>query len=391
MVYSKIMDRSYLLHSIAEQFRVSKVVALLGPRQSGKTTLAREFCKNPGLPFDSGLNYFDLENPAHWERLQNPMLALDFLRGLVVIDEIQLRPDLFPVLRVLADREGCPAKFLILGSASRDLIRQGAETLAGRIGFVEVPPFGMRETPDTDRLWMRGGFPLSFLAEGEPESWLWRSNYVRTFLERDIPALGIQIPAQTLRRFWTMLAHYHGQLFNASEIGKSLGIADTTARRYLDLLSGTFMVRTLRPWLENIAKRQVKTPKIFFRDSGILHFLMGTPDRAALEVHPRLGASWEGFALEQIIRLSGAAEEEVYFWGVHNQGELDLLLIRNGRRHGFEIKFSEAPRVDSSQRLALECLGLDRLDIVCPGNQSYPLGEKIHVTGLDAAPGLFPA
>jgi predicted AAA+ superfamily ATPase len=249
----------------------------------------------------------------------------------------------------------------------------------------------MRETPDTDRLWMRGGFPLSFLAEGEPESWLWRSNYVRTFLERDIPALGIQIPAQTLRRFWTMLAHYHGQLFNASEIGKSLGIADTTARRYLDLLSGTFMVRTLRPWLENIAKRQIKTPKIFFRDSGILHFLMGTPDRAALEVHPRLGASWEGFALEQIIRLSGAAEEEVYFWGVHNQGELDLLLIRNGRRHGFEIKFSEAPRVDSSQRLALECLGLDRLDIVCPGNQSYPLGEKIHVTGLDAAPGLFPA
>jgi len=384
MFYSKGMDRKYLLDRIHSQFRVSKVVALLGPRQSGKTTLAREFCKNPGLAFDPGLNFFDLENSAHWERLQNPMLALDFLRGLVVVDEIQLRPDLFPVLRVLADREECPAKFLVLGSASRDLIRQGSETLAGRIGFVEVPPFGLRETADTARLWERGGFPLSFLAEGEGESWLWRSNYVKTFLERDIPALGIQIPAQTLRRFWTMLAHYHGQLFNASEIGKSLGIADTTARRYLDLLTGTFMVRTLTPWLENIAKRQIKTPKIFFRDSGILHFLMGVPDRAALEVHPRLGASWEGYALEQIIRLSGASEEEVYFWGVHKQGELDLLLVRGGRRHGFEIKFSDAPRVGSSQKLAVECLGLDRLDIVCPGNQAYPLAEKVHVTGLDS-------
>ena len=389
MISSNVMERKYLLDRIHEQFRASKVVALLGPRQSGKTTLAREFCKNPGLAFDSGLNFFDLENPAHWERLQNPVLALDFLRGLVVIDEIQLRPDLFPVLRVLADREGCPAKFLILGSASRDLIRQGSETLAGRIGFVEVPPFGLRETADTARLWERGGFPLSFLAEGGAESWMWRSNYVKTFLERDIPALGIQIPAQTLRRFWTMLAHYHSQLFNASEIGKSLGIADTTARRYLDLLTGTFMVRTLPPWLENIAKRQIKTPKIFFRDSGILHFLMGAPDRAALEVHPRMGASWEGFALEQIIRLSGASEEEVYFWGVHNQGELDLLLMRGGRRHGFEIKFSDAPRAGSSQKLALECLGLNRLDIVCPGNQSYPLSEKIHVTGLDAVAGLF--
>lgn len=384
-----LMERPFLLKRIAENLRVSKVVALLGPRQSGKTTLAREFSRGEGLNFDPALNYFDLENPAHLERLASPMLALDFLRGLVVIDEIQLRPDLFPVLRVLVDREDCPAKFLILGSASRDLIRQGSETLAGRIGFVEVTPFGMRETGEVERLWVRGGYPLSFLAETESDSWLWRANYVKTFLERDIPALGIQIPAATVRRFWTMLAHYHGQIFNASEIGKSLGIADTTARRYLDLLTGTFMIRTLQPWFENIGKRQVKSPKIYFRDTGILHQLMGIPDRAALEMHPRLGASWEGFALEQVIRVSGASDGEIYFWGVHNQGEVDLLLIRNGRRYGFEVKFTEAPRAKPSQKLALECLKLDRLDIICPGSATYPLAERVYATGLEKAAELF--
>lgn len=383
------MERPLLLKRIAENLRVSKVVALLGPRQSGKTTLAREFTRGAENSFDSALNYFDLENPADLERLENPVLALGFLRGLIVIDEIQLRPDLFPVLRVLVDREGCPAKFLILGSASRDLIRQGSETLAGRIGFVEVTPFGLRETGELERLWIRGGYPPSFLADTDADSWLWRSNYVKTFLERDIPALGIQIPAVTLRRFWTMLAHYHGQIFNASEIGKSLGISDTTARRYLDLLTGTFMIRTLSPWFENIGKRQVKSPKIFFRDSGILHQLMGAPDRAAIEVHPRLGASWEGFALEQVIRASGASDEEIYFWGVHNQGEVDLLLIRDGFRHGFEVKYTDAPRRRPSQKLALDCLKLDRLDIVCPGSASYPLDEKVHVAGLDKVVELF--
>jgi predicted AAA+ superfamily ATPase len=369
--------------------RVSKLVALLGPRQVGKTTLARRFSEVSGLPFNPGLNYFDLEDPAHLERLRNPRLALEGLRGLVVIDEIQLRPELFPVLRVLLDREGADTKYLILGSASRDLIRQGSETLAGRIGFVEVPPFSLEETADWERLWMRGGLPISFLAENGEDSWRWRGNYIRTFLERDIPALGIQIPAASLRRFWAMLAHYHGQTFNASEMGRSLGVADTTMKRYLDILAGTFMVRRLTPWFANIGKRQVKAPKIYFRDSGILHHLLGIPDMAAMVVHPKLGASWEGFALEQTIRLSGAGDEDIHFWGVHNQGELNLLIARGGKLHGFEVKYTDHPSVTASQKLAVDCLGLDRLDIVCPGNSAYPLAEKIHVTGLDRLGELF--
>ncbi len=383
------MQRETLLEGIRAELRVSKVVALLGPRQVGKTTLARRFTELSGLPFDGGLNYFDLEDPAHLERLRNPKLALEGLRGLVVIDEIQLRPELFPVLRVLVDREDAGVRFLILGSASRDLIRQGAETLAGRIGFLEVPPFGIGEAEDWERLWMRGGMPLSYLAESGEDSWRWRGNYVRTFLERDIPALGIQIPAASLWRFWAMLAHYHGQTFNASEMGRSLGVADTTVKRYLDILTGTFMVRRLAPWFANLGKRQVKSPKIYFRDSGILHHLLGIADMAAMVVHPKLGASWEGFALEQTIRLSKAAEEEVYFWGVHNQGELDLLLARNGKLHGFEVKYTDHPGVTASQRLAIKSLGLDRLDIICPGNGSYPLDEKIHVTGLGRIAELF--
>lgn len=383
------MEREYLLEAIKTELRIAKVVALLGPRQSGKTTLARRFCKDSGMPFDPGLNYFDLEDPAHLERLRNPKLALDPLRGLVVIDEIQLRPELFGILRVLADREGADTRFLILGSASRDLIRQGSETLAGRIGFVEVTPFGLAESTEIERLWMRGGFPLSFLAESEDDSWRWRANYIRTFLERDIPALGIQIPASSLRRFWMMLAHYHGQTFNASEIGKSLGVADTTVKRYLDILTGTFMVRRLQPWFENLSKRQVKTPKIYFRDSGVLHHLIGIPDMAAMVVHPRLGSSWEGFALEQIIRLSGATEEEIYFWGVHSQGEIDLLIIRDGVRRGFEVKYTDRPSLTSSQSLAMESLKLDRIDVIHPGTSAYPLGEKIYACGLASARELF--
>jgi uncharacterized protein len=383
------MQRDHWIERIRAELRVSKIVALLGPRQVGKTTLARQFSRVGGLPFDAGLNYFDLEDPAHVERLRNPKLALEGLRGLVVIDEIQLRPDLFPMLRVLADREGVDTRFLILGSASRDLIRQGSETLAGRIGFLEVTPFGLDETMDWQRLWLRGGLPLSFLAETGEDSWRWRGNYIRTFLERDIPALGIQIPAAALRRFWTMLAHYHGQTFNAAEMGRSLATADTTVKRYLDILVGTFMVRRLSPWFANLGKRQVKTPKIYFRDSGILHHLLGIPDMPAMVVHPKLGASWEGFALEQTIRRSGAEEEQVYFWGVHHQGELDLLLVRNGKLHGFEVKYTDHPGVTASHRLALECLGLDRLDIICPGDASYPLDERIHVTGLDRVGQLF--
>lgn len=378
------MHREQFTKRIIEQLETARVVALLGPRQSGKTTLARHFAAAGHLPFDPDLNYFDLEDPAHLERLANPRLALEKLAGLVVIDEIQLRPGLFPILRVLADREPNPARFLILGSASRDLIRQGAETLAGRIGFVEVTPFSLTETgPDAaDTLWLRGGFPLSFLAPSDEASGRWREAYIRTFLERDIPALGIQVPAATLRRFWMMLAHYHGQQFNASELGKSLGVADTTVSRYLDILAGTFMVRRLPPWFENIKKRQIKTPKIYFRDSGILHRLLGIPALEQMVTHPKLGASWEGFALEQVIRASGVPEEEAYFWGVHNQAELDLLLFRGGKRLGFEIKYTDAPRVTSSQRMALEQLNLDSLTIVCPGDADYPLDEKIQVRGL---------
>ena len=362
----------------------SPVVALLGPRQSGKTTLARQVVRSGTLPCDEGLNYFDLEDPAHVERLTTPVLALQGLEGLVVIDEIQHRPELFPVLRVLVDRESCRARFLVLGSASRDLIRQGSESLAGRIQFVDVPPFGLQETgvAQVDRLWLRGGFPPAFLASSEDASWAWRDAYVRTFLERDVPALGIRVPPAGLRRFWMMLAHYHGQVFNASEIGKSLGIADTTANRYLDLLAGTFMVRRLAPWFENLGKRQVKRPKIYFRDTGILHRLLGIPGMAQLVTHPKLGASWEGFALEQVIRSSGASEEETYFWGVHGQAELDLLLFVRGARVGYEVKYTDAPKVTASQRRALSLLGLESLTIVVPGNGAYPLDEKIRVLGL---------
>ncbi len=378
------MDRKHLLQRVSDQFQVAKVVALLGPRQSGKTTLARQFASGGGEPFDAALNYFDLEDPAHLERLATPKLALEKLQGLVVIDEIQHRPNLFPILRVLIDREKNPARFLILGSASRDLIRQGAETLAGRIAFVEVTPFSLAETGSdaTDVLWLRGGFPLSFLAASDEASWHWREAYLKTFLERDIPALGLQIPAPTLRRFWMMLAHYHGQQFNASELGKSLGAADTTVSRYLDILTGTFMVRRLMPWFENIKKRQLKTPKVYFRDSGILHRLLGIPGLPEMVMHPKLGASWEGFALEQIIRTSGVSEEEAYYWGVHNQAELDLLLFRRGQRLGFEVKYTDAPKVTSSQRVALETLRLDSLTLVCPGDASYPLDDRVCVQGL---------
>ena len=378
------VDRNYFIQRIHDQFQAARVVALLGPRQSGKTTLARQFAAAGRMPFNEALNYFDLEDPAHLERLATPKLALENLTGLVVIDEIQLHPGLFPILRVLADREHNPARFLILGSASRDLIRQGAETLAGRIAFLEVTPFSLAETGPaaTEVLWLRGGFPLSFLAGSEAASWLWREAYVKTFLERDIPALGIQIPAATLRRFWMMLAHYHGQQFNASELGKNLGVADTTVSRYLDILTGTFMVRRLSPWFENIKKRQIKTPKIYFRDSGILHRLLGIPGMEQMVTHPKLGASWEGFALEQVIRASNVSEEEAYYWGVHNQAELDLLLFRNGKRLGFEVKYTDTPKVTSSQRAALETLRLDSLTIVCPGNANYPLADKIAVRGL---------
>jgi hypothetical protein len=378
------VERTALQTRVRDLLRIFKVVALLGPRQSGKTTLARQIA-SAAKDFPGERNYFDLEDPVHLDRLENPKLALDGLRGLVVIDEIQRRPDLFPVLRVLADRPKTPARFLILGSASRDLIRQGSETLAGRVGFVEVTPFTLSEVgvEDVEKLWLRGGFPLSFLAESDADSAQWREFYIRTFLERDLPALGLQIAPTALRRFWMMVAHYHGQVFNASDLGRSLNVADTTVKRYLDTLVGTLMVRRLSPWFENVGKRQVKTPKIYFRDSGLLHRLAGVNNAGQLHTWPRLGASWEGFALEEVLRLADASEEEAYFWSVHSQGELDLMIAKDGRRRGFEFKFADSPKLTPACRMALEHLKLEQLTLVCPGDASHELDGGVRVRGLN--------
>lgn len=380
------MNRPTYLLQIRNQFKVHQVLAILGPRQCGKTTLARQYADS--LRAGAEVHLFDLEDPTHLARLESPKLALENLTGLVIIDEVQRRPDLFTVLRVLVDRPGNRTRFLILGGASREWIRQGAESLAGRIGFLELPPFSFQEVEDWRRLWLRGGFPRSFLARSDQTSATWLKAYVSTFLERDIPALGIQIPPPALRRFWMMLAHHHGQVFNSSELGRSLGISDTTARRYLDLLTGTFMVRQLLPWTENLGKRLVKAPKIYFRDSGIFHILLGLQKGREIETHPKLGASWEGFALESVLRTQDIPPEEAYFWATHNQAELDLLVFKGGKRFGFEFKYSDAPRTTKSMASAMADLGLERLYVVFPGNQRFPLGEKVEAVGLEAVKGL---
>lgn len=377
------MERPEFIQKIRRAFEVTPIVALLGPRQCGKTTLARAYIAEwtPDLP---AVNYFDLEDQTDLDRLTDAKLALADLRGLVVIDEVQRRPELFPLLRALIDRPHHLARFLILGSASRDLIRQGSETLAGRISFVEVTPFAGHEVGQDalGDLWIRGGFPLSFLASSIDTSAAWRKMFIRTFLERDIPALGITIPPQTIRRFWRMLVHFHGQTFNASEIGSSMGVSDTTASRYLDILAGTFMVRRLQPWFENVGKRQVKRPKIYFRDSGILHSLLGPTTHEELLVHPKLGASWEGFALEEVIRQNGADEDEVYFWAVHQQAELDLLIVRGRQKLGFEFKYSSSPGMTSSLKRACEILAPDNITVVYPGDKDYQLADNTWVRGL---------
>ncbi len=369
--------RAQFIEKIDFSFRVNPVVAILGPRQCGKTTLAKEYA----LHLDVPIHFFDLENPTDLARLEAPQLALEGLNGLIVIDEIQRRPELFPLLRVMVDQHK-KRHFLILGSASRDLIKQSSESLAGRISYLELTPFSYAEVEDRERLWLCGGFPQSYLAESEQLSDAWRSAYVTTFLEQDIPNLGITIPAHTLRRFWMMLAHYHGNIFNASEMGQSFGAAHTTMRHYLDILQGTFMVRVLTPWIENIKKRQIKSPKIYFRDSGIFHTLLGIKDKEMLAVNPKLGASWEGFALEEIIRYHQATTDEAYFWGVHTQGELDLLIMKEGKRLGFEFKYADAPRLTKSLQLAVESLHLDKLTIIYPGKNAYFVSEKIQVMGL---------
>jgi len=379
--YSMIA-RTHYLKKIDEQFKVHSVCALLGQRQVGKTTLARMYVKEQRA---DNARFFDLENTIDLARLENPMLALSAEpEKLIVIDEIQLRPELFSVIRVLVDDPEHKRKFLILGSASRDLIRQSSETLAGRIGFVELPPFALSEVHDAQQLWLRGGLPRSYLATNDEESFLWRQGYITTFLERDIPSLGFNIPPVQLRRFWLMLAHYHGQIFNASEIARSLGVSGHTARRYLDILTGTFMVRELTPWFENIQKRQVKSPKMYFRDSGILNALLNIKNNEELNTYPKLGAFWEGFALEEVIKAHDLKPEECFYWATQADAELDLLIFKDGKRLGFEFKYMDAPRTTRSMHIAIADLKLDHLFAVYPGNVTYPLAEKITAQGLES-------
>lgn len=354
----------------------SRVVALLGPRQCGKTTLARQF-----VPART-LNYFDLEEPASLARLDEPDTALRPLKGLVVIDEIQRRPELFPLLRVLADRKPLPARFLILGSASPVLLRRSSETLAGRLETVHLEGFRLADlgAPAQDRHWLRGGFPLAFTARSEADSLAWRRQFIQTFLERDMPQLGVSMPSVALRRFWNMVAHYHGQTWNAAELARALAVNESTVRRYLDLLTGVFMVRQLPPWFENLGKRQVKAPKVYVRDSGLLHALLGIGNRRELELHPKVGASWEGYAVEEV--LKALRPDEAYYWATHQGAELDLLLFKRGRRIGVECKRMDAPRLTPSMRIALADLKLDELLVAYPGATRYPLADNVRVVPL---------
>jgi len=371
-----MIKRPYQLDHLSTALKRAPITALLGPRQCGKTTLARMFTD------DLRATFFDLESQPDVQRLQNPELMLGSLDGIVVIDEVQIMPELFKVLRVLVDRPTNKAHFLVLGSASPDVVKNVSQTLAGRVEFVELVGFDLSETGSDSwkTLWLRGGFPRSFLAGSDEDSFAWRNAFIHTFLERDIPQLGIAIPAAAMRRFWTMLAHYHGQTFNASQLGRSMGLSDKTIRSYLDILSGTFMVRQLQPWYENIAKRQVKAPKIYLRDSGLLHSLLDLPDLHTLFSHPHVGASWEGFALEQVIQK--LESNEAYFWATHNGAEIDLFIRHQGRRYAVEVKFNEAPKVTRSMRIALDDLNLNHLLIIYPGTNKYPVDEKITVWPL---------
>ena len=368
-----MIERPFYFNQLSQAVRRSPITALIGPRQCGKTTLARMFAegKNPA--------FFDLESQLDLNRLQNPQLMLGSLQGIVIIDEIQIMPELFRVLRVLVDRTENKTRFLVLGSASPELVKNASESLAGRVEFVELSGFGLNETgiDRSDVVWLRGGFPRSFLAAGDADSLAWREGFIQTFLTRDIPQLGISILPAAMRRFWTMLAHYHGHTWNASELGRSLDLSDKTVRSYLDILTGTFIVRQLQPWYENIKKRQVKAPKIYLRDSGILHALLNLPDFHTLHGHPRVGASWEGFAFEQVIEI--VRPTQAFFWATHTGAEIDLFFIHRGQRYGVECKFSETPKITKSMNQALESLNLAHLWVIYPGEHPYPLSKQISV------------
>ncbi len=382
-----MIERRDLKKRIRESLRRSRIVALVGPRQCGKTTLARAF-----MPLDS-YNYFDLEDPSSLARLSQPMTALEGLKGLIVIDEIQRMPDLFPVLRVLADRLPLPARFLILGSASPNLLTQASESLAGRIETISMSGFGLPELGISahESHWLRGGFPPSYLADSEQDSLAWRKNFIQTFLEQDLRQWGIMAPSLTLLRFWTMLAHYNGQLWNVSEPARSLGISEPTVRRYLDILTGLFMVRQLQPWHANLKKRQIRSPKIYFRDTGLLHQLLGIRLKKDLFSHPKCGASWEGYVIEEVLKI--ANPDEQYFWRTHNGAEIDLVVVKDGRIFGVECKWIDAPRLTPSMRIAKDDLKLEKIIVVYPGKRRYEIAKNIHAIPLqeiaDGASGIF--
>jgi hypothetical protein len=376
------MIRKFYLEKIKKQFKVHPICAILGARQVGKTTLARQFISTEK---NINVEFFDLENPIHLASLTNPMITLSqYDKYLIVIDEIQLKPDLFPILRVLVDDPNKTYRFLILGSASQELINKSSETLAGRIGYLFLPGFNLKDVDDSQKLLIRGGFPRSYLAETDEDSFTWKEGYIITFLQKDLPSFGFDISAPTMHKFWMMLCFYHGQTFNAQDMATSLMISDKTVRRYLDILASTFMIRILNPWFENIKKRQTKTPKIYFKDSGIFNTLSSIKSITELAKNPKVGPLWEGFALEQIIYYFDIKDTECFFWSTHNQAELDLLIFKNGKRIGFEFKYSDSPKTTKSMHIAKEDLKLDHLYIIFPGDRYFPVEENITACGLDA-------
>lgn len=375
-----MIERRKEIDTVRSLLKRNPVVGIIGARQVGKTTLAHQIVARESMPH----TFFDLESSEDISRLSDPILALKNLKGLIIIDEIQRYPDIFPAIRVLADRPKNPARFIILGSASPDLLRQGSETLAGRIIYHKLKGLALDEAGiySAQKLWLRGGFPRSFLAPSANASYEWRRGFIRTYIERDLPQLGVNIRSDTLYRLWSMLAHYHGQTWNASEFGRSFGVADTTVRHYLDILASTFVVRLLLPWHENISKRQVKAPKIYIADSGLLHTLLNIRTMDDLQKNPKVGASWEGFVVEQIIRRLNAFGEECFFWATHGGAELDLLFVRGKKRLGFEVKLTSSPSITPSMKSAIDTLKLTNLTVIHAGEKTYFLDKRVRAVAF---------
>ncbi len=382
-----LIPRTYHVSQIMSRMEQNPVVAIIGARQVGKTTITHEIATLIKMP----IHRFDLEDPEDLARLNEPKLALKDLTGLVIIDEIQRKPELFPLLRVLADRDDKAAQFLILGSASPKLLKQSSESLAGRISYYSLNGFAVDEIDSKDelKLWIRGGFPRSYLASSEKESFAWRNDFIRTFLERDIPQLGFHIPAMTLHQFWNMLAHYHGQIWNGSELGRAFGMSHASVKRYVDLLTDALVVWQLKPWYQNMRKRQVKAPKVYIRDSGILHGLLGIESFLALEKHPKIGASWEGFVLSELLHQLKVEPSEAYFWATHAGAELDLLVFINGQPIGFEIKRTTSPKMTPSINNSLTDLKLDRLFVIHAGDHEFQIHEKVNAIPMASIQNLI--